>query len=90
MYQSCFLDKRHFDDHWKGAFLLNINKKKFKVKCQVKSNYLWVDTNMTFFKRKNILHTIDYNLFWYDIRENAKIRVDNYMMNKHNTSHLPK
>ena len=68
----------------KGAFLLNINKKKYKVKCQIKDNYLWVDTNMTFFKRKKTLHTIDYNLFWYDIRENAKIRVDNYILKNEN------
>lgn len=68
----------------KGGFLLNMNKNKFKVKSRVKNNYLWVDTNTTFFKRKHNLHTIDFNLFWYDIRGNVKLRVDTCFEEKHN------
>lgn len=63
----------------KGGFIMNLSKRKYKVKCQAKNNYLWVDTNMTFFRRKHILHTVDYNLFWHDIRENASVRVNHYL-----------
>jgi hypothetical protein len=63
----------------KGGLIMNLSQDKYKVKCQAKSNYLWVDTNMIFFRRKHILHTVDYNLFWHDIRENASVRTEHYL-----------
>jgi hypothetical protein len=62
-----------------NGVLLNINRrKKFESEVYIKNNFLHVKTNMIFFKKKNELHLVDMNLFWYDIRENIKNRVDNY------------
>lgn len=60
----------------KGAILLNFNKKYEQVICtQVHDGYLWVDNNLPIVKGMKNLHIADYNLFWYDIRENVKKRI---------------
>lgn len=66
----------------KGGFLLRMNRKKlFKTTARLHSHLLWVNTNAPIVKRYNTLHVMDYNLFWYDIRYNAKVRVDAYLAN---------
>lgn len=67
----------------KGGFLFKMNRKKlFTTRARVHGNLLWVKTNATFVKRYNILHLLDYNLFWYDIRANASSRIDAYLRKK--------
>ncbi len=66
-----------------SGILLNVNrKKKFKASAQIHQQYLWSKTNLTFMRRKNILHLVDYNLFWYDIRKNAQQRTAAYLNGK--------
>ena len=61
----------------KGAILLNFNKKYLNnVGAEIHDNYLWVENSMPVVSGMNVLHIADYNLFWYDIRENVKKRID--------------
>jgi hypothetical protein len=65
-----------------GAFLLRLNRKKlYKTSAYIHGNMLWVDTRLPLFRRTNVLHLMDYNLFWHDLRENARVRTDAYQMN---------
>lgn len=60
----------------KGAILLNFNKKYLNNVCtEIHDNYLWVENSMPLVSGVNVLHIADYNLFWYDIRENVKKRI---------------
>lgn len=64
----------------KGAILLNFNKKYTNNVCtQIHDNYLWVENSLPFVSGMNVLHIADYNLFWYDIRENVKKRIDAFL-----------
>ncbi len=64
----------------KGGFLFNMDRKKlFKTRARLINNWLWVKTNAPLVRRYNIMHILDYNLFWYDVRYNAKERVDAYL-----------
>lgn len=66
-----------------GGFLFNMNRKKpFITTARLHNNWLWVKTNATIFRRHNIMHLLDYNLFWYDIRHNAQVRVDAYLQKR--------
>ncbi|MDX2002360.1 MAG: DUF3089 domain-containing protein [Chitinophagales bacterium] len=68
----------------KGGILVNLNRKMpFHNQARVKDNYLWVRTNTTFFKKTKVLHLLDFNLFWYDIRDNAALRVKTYLSSQH-------
>ena len=60
----------------KGALLLNFNKK-YEGACsaQIHDNYLWVGNSLPLISSVNNLHIADYNLFWFDIRENVKKRI---------------
>ena len=63
-----------------GGILFNLNKRKrFIAEASVHQNYLWVKTNMPFVRNRDIMHLVDYNLFWFDIRKNAKQRVEDYL-----------
>jgi hypothetical protein len=63
-----------------GGVLLNINrKKKFTTTAQIHQSYLWTKTNLTFMRRKDVLHLVDFNLFWWDVRKNVKLRVAEYL-----------
>lgn len=63
-----------------GGILLNVNRKKrFHTEAYIQNNFLHVTTNTIFFKRKDELHLIDMNLFWYDIRANVQKRVEAYL-----------
>ena len=62
-----------------GGVLLNLSREKtYTSTAQIHDNYLWVKTNTIFFKRKKEKHLMDYNMFWHDIRKNAKMRVEAY------------
>lgn len=62
-----------------GGILFNLNRKQhYKSEVHVSENNLWVKTNAPFFKRIRNLHALDYNLFWFDIRKNAALRVETY------------
>jgi len=61
----------------KGAILLNFNKKYTNNVCtEIHDNYLWVENSLPIVSGMNVLHIADYNLFWYDIRENVKKRIE--------------
>lgn len=63
----------------KGSVMLNIQRKKpFKTRAQLRDNVLWAQTNMPFVRGWEQLHFVDFNLFWYDIRDNVVLRVQNY------------
>ncbi len=51
--------------------------------AQVKNGILWIDKphvpGRMFIKMKNY-HVADYNLFWFNIRENVRNRVENYLL----------
>ena len=64
----------------KGAILLNFNKKYVNNICtEIHDNYLWVENSLPLLSGVNVLHIADYNLFWYDIRENVKKRIEAFM-----------
>lgn len=69
-----------------GTVVLNLsNKHENATAAQIRhddGDYLWVDTKAPIIKLFKILHIMDYNLFWYDIRENVKDRVNAYLDKK--------
>lgn len=63
-----------------GGILLNVNRKKhFTTEARIYQSYLWAKTNLTFMRKKEVLHLVDYNLFWWDIRKNVSLRVSEYL-----------
>jgi hypothetical protein len=58
----------------KESILLSFNSK-YNCTAQRHNNLLWVSTRMPFISGWNVLHIADYNLFWYNIRQNAATRV---------------
>ena len=60
----------------KGAILLDFNKKYLNNVCtEIHDNYLWVENSLPIVNGWGNLHIADYNLFWYDIRENVRKRI---------------
>ena len=65
------------------GILINVKaNNKYKTKARLKDNMLWVKTKTPFVKSWNVMHLVDYNLFWYSIRENVKNRIDKYFKQK--------
>lgn len=63
-----------------GAMLLSFNKiYSNNVSAQIHNNILWVRNTMPILSTWTNLHVADYNLFWYDIRANVKVRVEEYL-----------
>lgn len=63
----------------KSSLLLSIySGKKYKVQARRKDNLLWVKTKMPYLNLLKNLHFVDFNLFWYNIRENVAQRVATY------------
>jgi hypothetical protein len=62
----------------KGSILLSFNKE-YDCRAQLHKNLLWVTTPMPLVKTWNNLHIADYNLFWYNIRGNARRRIDAFL-----------
>ena len=64
----------------KGAVLLNV-KRKYEHNVQVQiveedgGTILWAKNSMPVLRSMKSLHIADYNLFWYDIRENVAQRI---------------
>lgn len=62
-----------------GGILLNTRKKyKHASTVCIKGTHLWVRTRIPFFVFLGNMHIVDYNLFWFDIRKNAKERIQAY------------
>ena len=64
-----------------GSIFLKIRHKKWQhgASAQIHNHYLWVKTRLPFVSSWNILHLMDYNLYWYDIRKNVADRVNAYL-----------
>ena len=62
-----------------GTVVLNINKKRAEC-CNTRltgdGDVLWVKTKAPLLRRFKNLHIADYNLFWYDIRKNVRVRIE--------------
>ena len=66
-----------------GGMLLSVKaKKRFKSTAEIHNDYLWVKTNTPFVQTWKVLHLMDYNLYWMDIRKNVALRVAEYMKKK--------
>lgn len=66
-----------------GGILLNVNRTKhFTTEARIYQSYLWAKTNLTFMRQTDVLHLVDYNLFWWDIRKNVQQRVNEYLKKK--------
>jgi hypothetical protein len=64
----------------KGTLLLNFGKRYEKAcRTQIHNNILWVDNRLPIVSSMNNLHIADYNLFWFDIRDNVAERVKEYL-----------
>ncbi|MBL0310946.1 MAG: DUF3089 domain-containing protein [Bacteroidetes bacterium] len=78
-----------FEDssHSKGAVLLNLNKK-YPEACatQIHNHFLWVETKLPYVRSMKNLHIADYNLYWYDIRENVRQRIQSYFVSQHGSN----
>ena len=85
------------DNNWtskemhKGAVGKDFNKlisKKIRVEVAPGINILWVEIPEEIEQKSELasrlgnFHILDYNLFWMDIRENVKQRIDAYMHRK--------
>ncbi len=57
----------------KESILLSFNTR-YNCTAQIHDHYLWVTTRMPFISGWNVLHIADYNLFWYNIRQNVADR----------------
>lgn len=62
-----------------GVFLSLHHKWKHAVTAQLHQHYLWVNTRMPFIRSWHVLHIVDYNLFWFDIRQNVALRVSSFL-----------
>ena len=68
-----------------GAIFLKIKHKKWlhassaQIHHDQQYDYLWVKTRLPFVRTWNVLHLVDYNLYWYDIRKNVADRVNAYL-----------
>lgn len=76
-------DYSNYSDH-KGVLMYNfktVYKKSLKAKVNKKKNIVWITPPKVpfafLFKRDNY-HIADYNLYWFNIRENAALRVDEF------------
>jgi hypothetical protein len=64
-----------------GAIFLKIRHKKWQhaTSAQIHHDYLWIRTRLPIVRAWTVLHVLDYNLFWYDIRKNVADRVKAYL-----------
>ncbi len=70
----------------KGGIMKNFNKKLPNlVDAQAYDNFLWTSKPkfpFSFLLRENNYHIIDFNLFYYNIQENAQLRTKKYFENQ--------
>jgi hypothetical protein len=63
---------------WPGI-LLNIKRKRaYESSAQIMGKQLMVRTKMPLMRHRDVLHLVDFNLFWKEIRRNAGERVAAY------------
>lgn len=63
----------------KTSILLSVSSnKKYRVETKIKDNLLWINSKLPFVGGMNTMHIIDYNLFWYNIRNNVALRTEYY------------
>jgi hypothetical protein len=73
----------NFEDH-KGILMYNfktVYKKSVKAKINTKKNIVWIKqpkVPFAFLKKMTNYHVADYNLYWFNIRENAANRTKHY------------
>ena len=76
------------EDQHKGLLMYNfktVYKNSVKAKINKKKNILWIKqpkVPFAFLKKMTNYHMADYNLYWFNIRENAAERVEEYLKNK--------
>jgi hypothetical protein len=62
-----------------------VYKKSVKAKLNKKNNIVWIKqpkVPFAFLKKMTNYHVADYNLYWFNIRENAATRVEKYIKQK--------
>ncbi len=62
-----------------GILLNTAPKKRYENVAQLHQHYLWVKSKAPFIRERNVLHLVDFNLFWYSIRQNAKDRLNAFL-----------
>jgi hypothetical protein len=64
-----------------GSIFLKIRHRRWShaASAQIHHDYLWVRTTLPFVRSWRVLHLLDYNLYWYDIRKNVADRVNAYL-----------
>ena len=62
-----------------GVLLHPKRKKRFTSTAHIQNDQLMVKTNMPLMRKRKILHVVDFNLFWMDVRENVALRVGEYL-----------
>lgn len=73
----------NFDDH-KGILMQNfktVHKKSVIAKINKKKNIIWIKKPkipFTYLSKMTNYHVADYNLYWFNIRENIANRTENY------------
>lgn len=59
-----------------GAKGAKLNSRiKDRIKAKIYESILWVTIKYPIIKKKKNLHVFDYNLFWYDMKEDVKRRI---------------
>lgn len=80
-------DYSNFDEH-KGLLMYNfktVHKKSVKAKINKKKNIVWIKqpkVPFAFLKKMTNYHVADYNLYWFNIRENAANRTHQFLQQK--------
>ena len=65
----------------KGAKGIKLNSKITKrIKAKIHKSILWVNIKYPIIRKKENLHVYDYNLFWYDIKNDVKRRLRYYWL----------
>lgn len=68
-----------------AGILLSLNKKKpFYTEAKMNGNYLWVKTKTPIVQNWKVMHLVDFNLYWFEIRKNVALRVAEYFKNRKN------
>lgn len=67
----------------KNSIFLSVKgKKRYKTTARIEKNMLWIKTKIPVVRSWNVMHLIDYNLFWHNIRSNVETRTNTYFNKK--------
>lgn len=62
-----------------SSILLSVRgKKRYQTIARVENNMLWVKTKMPFVRSWDVMHIVDFNLFWDNIRMNVERRTNSF------------